>query len=264
MKKTVQEIADYWDAQPCNIRHSPAEVGTRQYFRQVERRKYFVEPHIPGFANFRAWKGKDVLELGCGIGSDAVSFAAAGANYVGIDVSAHSIALARAHFEVYRLKGLLIHGNAEALPDLLPPCKFHLVYAFGVLHHTPNPQAVVDAVAEYMNSDSEFRLMLYAKNSWKDIMIEAGLDQPEAQSGCPIARTYTHAEARFLLRNFDIVSLRQTHIFPYVVEDYRRYRYTVQPWFRAMPKAMFEALQNRLGWHLLIVAKKKPVKTATS
>lgn len=34
--------------------------------------------------------------------------------------------------------------------------------------------------------------MLYAKNSWKNIMIDAGLDQPEAQSGCPVANTYSH------------------------------------------------------------------------
>ena len=42
-----------------------------------------------------------------------------------------------------------------------------------------------------MGPESEFRLMMYAKHSWKNAMIEAGLDQPEAQSGCPIAYTHT-------------------------------------------------------------------------
>ena len=37
---------------PCNIRHSPKPVGTREYFDEVEARKYFVEPHIPVFAEF--------------------------------------------------------------------------------------------------------------------------------------------------------------------------------------------------------------------
>ena len=41
-----------------------------------------------------------------------------------------------------------------------------------------------------MNEDSTLKIMLYAKDSWKT-MIEAGLDQPEAQYGCPIANTYT-------------------------------------------------------------------------
>jgi hypothetical protein len=38
--------------------HSPKPVGTREYFDEVEKRKYFVEPHIPGFAQFERWKGK--------------------------------------------------------------------------------------------------------------------------------------------------------------------------------------------------------------
>lgn len=261
MIKSLQEmIQQYWDAQPCNIRHSAAKLGTRKYFEEVAHRKYFVEPHIPAFANFAAWKGKEVLEIGCGIGTDGIRFAAAGAHYLGIDVSAHSVALAKARFDLYGIKGFVIHGNAEELADLLPPCKFDLIYAFGVLHHTPNPQKVVDAVARFMDEQSEFRLMLYARQSWKAIMIEAGLDQPEAQCGCPLAKTYSRAEARFLLRDFDIISLRQTHIFPYVVKDYIRHRYRLQPWFKAMPKAMFRALEERLGWHLLIVAREKRLK----
>jgi hypothetical protein len=45
-----------------------------EYFDDVEWRKYFVEPHIPGFANFTQWEGKKVLEIGCGIGTDTVNF----------------------------------------------------------------------------------------------------------------------------------------------------------------------------------------------
>jgi hypothetical protein len=97
--------------------------------------------------------------------------------------------------------------------------------------------------------------MLYARNSWKALMIEAGLDQPEAQSGCPIALTYTPDQVRALLQGqFDAVEIRQAHIFPYVVEKYIRYEYEVQPWFKAMPERMFDALQASLGWHLLITA----------
>ena len=71
-----------------------------------------------------------------------------------------------------------------------------------------------------MNNKSEFRLMMYAKNSWKNIMIEGGFDQPEAQSGCPVAYTYTQDELRSLLQNFKIIDMHQDHIFPFVVENY--------------------------------------------
>ena len=72
---TVRDVQDYWNRRPCNVRHSKLEVGTRAYFDEVEERKYFVEPHIPEFAQFSRWKGKRVLEIGCGIGTDAVNFA---------------------------------------------------------------------------------------------------------------------------------------------------------------------------------------------
>jgi hypothetical protein len=41
----VERVRSYWDQRPCNIRHSPKPVGTREYFDEVEARKYFVEPH---------------------------------------------------------------------------------------------------------------------------------------------------------------------------------------------------------------------------
>ena len=83
-------------------------------------------------------------------------------------------------------------------------------------------------------------------------MIEAGFDQPEAQSGVPIANTYSHKEVTELLSDFEIVELRQDHIFPYVIKKYVKYKYEIQPWFNAMPISMFEILKKKLGWHLLI------------
>ena len=70
----ITAVRDFWNARPCNIRHSPKEVGTRDYFDEVERRKYFVEGHIPAFAEFSRWKDRKVLEIGCGLGTDTISF----------------------------------------------------------------------------------------------------------------------------------------------------------------------------------------------
>lgn len=54
----IERVQDYWNRRPCNIRHSPKPVGTREYFDEVEARKYFVEPRIPRFVDFPRWKGK--------------------------------------------------------------------------------------------------------------------------------------------------------------------------------------------------------------
>jgi hypothetical protein len=98
--------------------------------------------------------------------------------------------------------------------------------------------------------------MVYAKHSWKNFMIESGLDQPEAQAGCPIAFTYTkeEIEQELLGNDFNIVSIDQDHIFPYQIEPYKQGEYIKQPWFEAMPDAMFKTLEKNLGWHMLVTA----------
>ncbi len=253
----IETVAAYWNRRPCNIRHSRAPVGSREYFDEVEQRKYFVEPHIPGFAQFDRWRDKRVLEIGCGLGTDAANFARAGAEYTGVELSAVSLALAKQRFEVFGLDGTFVNANAEQLSEHVRRASFDLIYSFGVIHHTPSPEAVIRQARQAIRPDGEFRLMLYARDSWKDTMIDAGFDQPEAQSGCPIAFTYSQAEVRHLLRANDFLAteITQDHIFPYVVEKYVNYEYELQPWFAAMPQGMFRALERRFGWHMLIVAK---------
>src|SRR5713226_3022404 len=98
---SISEVSAYWNARPCNIRHSPKPVGTKEYFDEVEARKYFVEAHIPGFAEFERWRGKKVLEIGCGIGTATINFARAGAQVTTVDLSDKSMELARKRAAVF-------------------------------------------------------------------------------------------------------------------------------------------------------------------
>jgi ubiquinone/menaquinone biosynthesis C-methylase UbiE len=253
----IQTVQAYWNGRPCNIRHSNQPIGTKKYFDEVEKRKYFVEPHVPGFAQFERWKGKKVFEVGCGIGTDTINFARAGAQVTAIDLSDESLRLAKQRAKIFDLEQSIsfYHANSEELSSAVPVEPYDLVYSFGVIHHTPNPSKAIAQIRRYMTPSSELRLMLYAKNSWKSIMIDAGLDQPEAQSGCPVAYTFTENEVRQLLKGFEILEIKQDHIFPFVVEKYVNYQYEIAPWFAVMPKAMFAAVEKRLGWHMLITAR---------
>jgi SAM-dependent methyltransferase len=254
---SIETVKAYWDARPCNVRHSRLPVGTKEYFDEVERRKYYVEPHIPGFAEFGRWKDKRVLEIGCGLGTDTINFARAGARVTAVDLSGESLALAKKRAEVFGLGERIrfFQADAERLAEAVPVEPYDLVYSFGVIHHTPHPERAIAAMKPFMTPASELRMMVYAANSWKRVMIDAGLDQPEAQSGCPVAYTYTHGQLRELLRGFEIQSIRQDHIFPFVLEKYLRYEYEIAPWFAAMPRAMFRALEEHLGWHSLVTAR---------
>src|SRR5579872_1555909 len=163
----IEAVRTYWNARPCNVRHSRAEKGTRQYFDEVEARKYRVEPHIPAFAQFERWKGKRVLEIGCGIGTDTINFARAGAHVTAVDLSEESLALARSRAAVFGVDVRFYRANAEELTSVVPIERYDLVYSFGVIHHTPHPRRVIEQIRHYMDAGSTLKIMVYHRHSWK-------------------------------------------------------------------------------------------------
>jgi ubiquinone/menaquinone biosynthesis C-methylase UbiE len=246
-------------------------VGTREYFDQVEARKYFVEPHIPGFAQFERWKGKRVLEIGCGIGTDTINFARGGAEVVACDLSAESIKVARQRAEVFGLSDSItfVNTNAEQMEDV-PDGPYDLVYSFGVVHHTPNPQLVLKSARKRMDTGGTMKLMVYNRYSWKvaGIVLCHGkgqfwkadqliAEQSEAQTGCPVTFSYTKHSVREFVEaaGFRIEEVSIDHIFPYRVKEYVQYRYKRRLPFRVMPASMMRRLETSVGWHLLVDAK---------
>jgi SAM-dependent methyltransferase len=252
---TIDHVRNYWDRQPCNIRHGVAPVGTREYFDQVEARKYRVEPHIPRFAEFERWKGKRVLEVGCGIGTDAINFARAGAQLTAVELSGESLRLCRQRFERFGLEARFYQANVEELSAVVPVEPYDLVYSFGVVHHTPNPRRGVEQLMRYMGPGSELRLMLYAKVSWKNFLIQLQRMQPEAQADCPVVFTYTALGIRRLLRGLEVVSIRKDHIFPWSIPEYMQHRYRKVWYFGWMPSPVFRMCERLLGWHMLVLAR---------
>ena len=154
---SIDEVIDYWNKRPCNINHSKKELGSKEYFNEVTKRKYFVEQHILDFANFKEWNNKDVLEVGCGIGTAAHSFIENGANYKGMDISIKSLELAKKRFEVFDLKGSLVNDNIEKYVD---DKKYDLVYSFGVLHHTTDTKKAIDNIYSLLKPNGTLKRCL--------------------------------------------------------------------------------------------------------
>lgn len=265
---TVDAVREFWDRRPCNLRHSPAPVGSREYFEQVEARKYHVEPHIPQFAQFNQWAGKRVLEIGCGLGTESANFARAGAQLTIVELSGRSLDLCRQRFGVFGLEAAFVQGNAEELDQLLPKTNFDLIFSFGVIHHTPHPERVIGHLRRFLAPDGELRIMLYSKVSYKLfwVMKETGnwdfgrMDElmaqySEAQSGCPVTYTYTFDDVRKLLEGFEILEIRKAHIFPYEIDAYRRFEYVKEPCWRNVSDERILELEKELGWHTLVRAR---------
>jgi 2-polyprenyl-3-methyl-5-hydroxy-6-metoxy-1,4-benzoquinol methylase len=269
----IEQVEEYWSARPCNIRHSQKEVGSKEYFDEVEARKYFVEPHIPDFAEFAKWNGKKVLEIGCGIGTDTINFARAGAIVTAVDYSSQSLEVAKKRAEVFDLDISFYRANAEELSDVVPVEEYDLVYSFGVIHHTPHPQKVISEIRKYMGRDSELKIMVYNRHSWKVfwIMLRYGKGAfwklpeliarySEAQTGCPVTYSYTKKSIRKFLDVFNILDSKVDHIFSYSIPEYKRYEYKKVWYFRYLPKTVFRWLERKLGWHLCVTALLKTDK----
>ena len=266
----IHTVKEFWNNSPCNIRHSKSKLETKKYFNEVESRKYFVEPHISRFAEFEKWKGKKVLEIGCGIGTDSINFARAGADLICVELSEKSLDIAKKRFKEFGLEANFYCGNAEEMSKFVPIEEYDLIYSFGVIHHTPNPSNVLNEIKKYAKKDTTIKMMLYSKYSWKTFIffIKNGykfgfsLDKTiqyfaEAQLNCPVAYTYTNSSIKELLGDFEIKEIKKDHIFPYVIKEYIKHNYKKTFIFRMMPNRMFKWLEKKLGWHYLITFKVK-------
>ena len=262
--KSISDVRNYWDSRPCNIRHSPRPLGSVEYWNEVEQRKYRVEPHIPLFAEFEKWKDKRVLEIGCGLGTDTVNFARAGASVTAVDLSGESLRLARQRADLFGVGDNVIFRqlSAENLPTYLQQESYDLIYSFGVLHHTPHPWRAIEQLSHVASSETDLRIMLYHRYSLKTLVLTKGrvwndelvAKQSEAEANCPITYTYSRVEAKDLLSPyFKPYSMSVDHIFPYKIPEYKNYEYVRKEWTN-LPG--FRALEKTAGWHLLIKARK--------
>lgn len=264
----IDEVRSYWNKRPCNLKHSKKTVGTEEYFNEVEFKKYYVESHIPGFADFKRWKGKRVLEIGCGLGTESINFAKTGAQVTAVELSEGSADLAKKRAEVFGLtdKITFYQGNAEELCDIVPFIKYDLIWSFGVIHHTPNPERVIENIRSLMHPETELRIMVYYQWSWKVFWILMTFGKgsvwkinliprySEAQIGCPVTHLYTKRSVKKLLKGLKIKECRVEHIFPWKFPEYKDNIYKKVWYFKWLPDKVFKWLETKIGWHLCITA----------
>src|SRR5947208_5676694 len=160
----ITEVKDFWNANPCQSAWS-SENDRRRYFEEITRKRYQGRDwHVPIVAKFGSFRGKDVLEIGCGIGTDGIEFARNGAHYIGVDLTPNSVELARERFKIFEVPGRFEVANAEeGLP--LPNASVDHVYSFGVIHHSPAPDKIVREIRRVLRKGGTLTVMLYNRSS---------------------------------------------------------------------------------------------------
>ena len=260
MNKINKISRKYWNRQPCNIRHSQKKFLSKEYFDEVAKKRYFVESHIKNFVQFKKWRNKNVLEIGFGIGTDAIEFLKNGANYKGIELSNKSYEVTKKRIELYNYskKSFLICDEAENLSKYFKKKdKLDLIYSFGVLHHSSSLSKCLNQIHKIMSRKTTLKIMLYAKNSYKYFLMKKKILRYEAQKGVPKIDFYDYNDLKKICKKFKIKEIKQDFIFPFEIGPYKKNKYIKIPHFKFMKKKIFDILKENLGEHLLITLKKR-------
>lgn len=159
----AEDRRDFWTGYQPGFRFSAAEVGSPAFFAEVESHRYRLEPAIPEMVQFDRWRDRDVLEAGCGIATDGINLARAGARYTGVDFSPTAIDIARDRFANEGCAGTFVRASITDLP--FADDSFDLVYSNGVIHHLPETERVVREFHRVLRPGGRAVVMVYHRSS---------------------------------------------------------------------------------------------------
>jgi SAM-dependent methyltransferase len=203
--------------------------------------------------DFDGYRGRSVLDVGCGAGVDLARFAKGGAEVTGVDVSPAAIDLAGKNFEQQGLRGRFETADGENLP--FPDNTFDLVFAHGVVQYTASPQRLVDECRRVLKPGGEAIFQVYNRISWLNALsklMKVGLEHEDA----PVILKFSLGEFRRLLGGF-----REVRVVPERFPVRSRlhggwkgaiYNGAFVGTFNALPRP----LVRRFGWHLLAFCRK--------
>lgn len=159
---SLEQVRDYWESHPLYTHEIPTEESRGSFFVEVDRiKREDVERFSMKYWQFEGFKGKKVLDIGCGPGWLSVQYARAGAHVTSVDLTDRAVELTRQHFELHGMKGDIRQANAEHLP--FDDESFDLVCSSGVLHHTPDTEKAISEACRVTRKDGEAKITLYHK-----------------------------------------------------------------------------------------------------
>lgn len=258
---------EQWSEDPCGATYArEAELGTRAFFDEVERHRYTeYAPWMRSVMGFDSFAGARLLEIGCGMGTDLLQFARGGARCTGVDLTPRSIEITRHRFALYNLPGDFMIADGEQLP--FADASFDVVYSNGVLHHTPDTERAVREAHRVLRPGGIAKVMLYHRHSlnyWGEMILHRGLLRGEIlrghtpeeimsryveyseHGGRPLVKVYSRREARALFAPFSEITIE-------VEQMIRQELSLLAP---LIPESLFRRLRRRLGWNVIITAKK--------
>jgi len=250
---TIAEVRDYWNRQVHDEKITPHPVGTRAFFDDLDQYHFEKLHYLLRLVDFDGYRGRTVLEVGCGAGVDLARFARGGAEVTGVDLAASVVDLARTNFVQQGLPGRFEVADAEHLP--FPDKTFDLVYGHGVVQYTPDPGRMVEECRRVLKPGGEAIFQVYNRWSWLNGLskvMKVALEHEDA----PVLRKFTIGEFRRLVSGFSDVRIVPER-FPVKSRLHGGWKGAVFNGvfvgaFNTLPRAMVQ----RFGWHLLAFCRK--------
>ncbi len=167
----LQSIKKYWLEKPCQewffgpgIKCKNINQIDLKEFELNSYLRYLHEPEVLKFGNFESLKGLNVLEIGYGLGSDAVLIAKKARKYFGIDLSEVSYKVTSRRMELFNIKNYdLSIGSSTDLP--YENNSFDFVYSWGVIHHSGDIKRSLQEIYRVLKKGGKSKIMVYNKNS---------------------------------------------------------------------------------------------------
>lgn len=250
----IEAIRAYWNERIHDLEMTKHPVGTREFFADLDDYRFDKLRYLPQVVDFSGYRGKRLLEIGCGIGTDLVRFAKGGALVTGVDLSSTAIALAKANFELQGLVAADLRvGNGEELP--FADAAFDVVYAHGVIQYTADAARLVRECHRVLKPGGDGIFMVYNRVSWLNAMSKVtnvGLEHADA----PVLEKYSIAEFRQLLTPFASARIVPER-FPVKSRLHKGWKgVAFNTVFVGAFNALPRALVRPLGWHLMAFVRK--------
>lgn len=275
MDKAKLEAQKQWDRDPCGASAAgDLKEGSLEFFEAVKQYRYYdYAPWMHTIIGFDRFVRQKVLEIGPGLGTDLLQFASQGAQTYAVDLSRKHLELTQQNLGMRGYEVPCLLGDAEGLP--FRTGIFDCVYAFGVLHHTPQTELAVAEIYRVLKDGGKAIVSLYHRDSafyWIHTIFLRGillmgllrkgyrrlLSEIEVRSGdsdaIPLVKVYSRKQVLKLFGVFKEVKLQVCHL------DYAHFL----PLRRVM-SLLPDSIQKResierfgqyFGWYLIVQATK--------
>ncbi|MCC2662105.1 MAG: ubiG 2 [Rhodospirillales bacterium] len=251
--EALQQVRQYWNNHIHDWKVAQSEVGSQAFFEEIEEYRFEKLNYLPRLVDFDGYRGKRVLDVGCGVGNDLARFAKGGAEVVGIDLAETSIDLARRNFRQRGLAGEFQIMNGERMD--FPDDSFDLVYCHTVLHFTPHPERMVQEIHRVLRAGGHAIVMTVNRRSWLNLLhkvMKVEIDHLDA----PKFHQFSAGEFRDLLSPFASVTIVAER-FPVRTKVHGGLKARLyNRWFVDLFNALPRHWVRRSGHHLLAFAAK--------